>query len=61
MLNVLGARGFEEAEIPGHKDTDYMSQVCSQDVGTKNVASPGYAAIEKQGEKCDYRDMIKVS
>lgn len=51
MLNVLGAGGFEEAEILDHEDTDYVSQICSQGVGTKNVSSPGYAAMEKQGGK----------
>lgn len=48
VLNVLGAGGFEEAEILDHEDIDYVSQICSQGVGTNNVASPGYAAMEKQ-------------
>lgn len=50
-LNVLGAGGFEKAEILDHEDIDYVSQVCSQGVGAENIASPGHAAMEKQGGK----------
>ena len=35
VLNVLGAGGFEEAEILDHEDIDYVSQICSQGVGDK--------------------------
>ena len=51
VLSILGARRLEGAENLDHEDTDCMSQVCSQEVRTKKVASPGFVAVEKQEQK----------